>query len=61
MTKIVASDKYIYFVYKIAYDAREFLIMSDSGRTGKKVIISGAEMSWFEDIYNKNNDVLVPR
>ena len=45
MTKIVDSDKYIYFGYNIAYDARKFLIMSDSGRIGKNVIISGADMS----------------
>ena len=60
MTKIVDSDKYIYFGYNIAYDACEFLIMSDSGRIGKNVIISGADMSWFEDIDNKKNDVLFP-
>ena len=58
LTKNADIDKYRYFGYGIGFDGKGFY-SHPSGRTGRNVIIFGADMSSSTNLDNKGKDILI--
>ena len=56
--KNAGPDKYVNSGDGIGFDSRSKFSLSD-GSVGKNVIIFGVDISSFEHIYNKKNDILI--
>ena len=57
LTKNADSDKYLYYVYGIGFDACRSFSLTDGTGFSKNVIIFGADMNSYVPIDNKKKDI----
>ena len=57
LTKNADSDKYLYYVYGIGFDACRSFLLTDGTGFSKNVIIFGADMNSYVPIDNKKKDI----